>query len=75
MRIPEEDGKAKLVVSAWDDAYGAFPADMHVALSHWGAENGYMQTCGAVSGEAINAFMDATPTPTPPSPTAPSPRL
>ena len=34
---------------------------MHVAMSHWGAENGYVQTCGAVSGEAINAFMDSYP--------------
>ena len=60
-RIPEEPAKTKFVASAWDDAYGAFPADMHVALSHWGAKEGHVQMCGQVSGEAVNAFMDSYP--------------
>jgi hypothetical protein len=60
-RIPAEPGKTKFVASAWDDAYGALPADMHVAMSHWGAKDGHLQMCGQVSGEAINAFMDAYP--------------
>ena len=60
-RIPEEPGKIKFIASAWDDAYGAFPSGIHVAMSHWGAKEGHVQMCGQVSGEAINAFMDAYP--------------
>ena len=67
-RVPLEPLKQKFVASAWDDAYGEFPADKHVAMSHWGASQGSVQMCGQVSGEAINAFMDSHPAADSPEP-------
>lgn len=52
---------AKFIVSAWDEARGAFPAGKTVALSHWGKDNGYRQLCGAVSGAAVKDFVAAHP--------------
>jgi hypothetical protein len=60
----------KFVVSAWDDARGAFPAGRTVALSHWGAKNGYRQLCGAVSGSVVKSFTAAYPWRDAPEPNA-----
>lgn len=51
----------KFIVSAWDPERGALPAGKQVALSHWGKEKGYRQLCGAVSGGAIEAFVEKYP--------------
>jgi Protein of unknown function (DUF3105) len=51
----------KFIVSAWDDSYGAFPAGKTIGISHWGATTAHRQLCGAVSGEAIKAFVTAYP--------------
>ena len=60
----------KFVVSAWDDAYGDFPEGKHVAMSHWGAEQGHRQLCGQVSGAAVNDFIEAFPAADSPEPNA-----
>jgi hypothetical protein len=57
--MPETSGK--FIVSAWDDAYGTFPAGKKIGISHWGATTAHRQLCGAVSGEAIKAFVTAHP--------------
>lgn len=67
-RIPLDAGKEKLVISAWDDSYGVFPAGKHIGMSHWGAKNGVRQLCGSVSGEAIAAFMGKNPSTNAPEP-------
>ena len=67
-RLPLDAGKQKLIISAWDDSYGTFPTGKHVAMSHWGAKQGVRQLCGAVSGEAIQAFMDKHPSTDAPEP-------
>jgi hypothetical protein len=52
----------KIIVSAWDPAYGAFPAGKHVGFSHWTGDNkGHRQLCGQVSGEAIGQFVAKYP--------------
>lgn len=60
----------KFLASAWDDAYGAFPAGKTVALSHWGAKTGYRQLCGQVSGEVVKQFIKAHPYSDSPEPNA-----
>jgi len=60
----------KFVVSAWDDAYGAFPKGKHVAMSHWGAEQGHRRLCGEVSGSAIDDFIKDFPASDAPEPGA-----
>jgi hypothetical protein len=60
----------KFIVAPWDDAHGAFPAGKTVAMSHWGAKNGYRQLCGRVSGAAIKAFVDNHPYKDSPEPNA-----
>jgi hypothetical protein len=57
--MPETSGK--FIVSAWDDAYGAFPSGKTIGMSHWGATTAHRQLCGAVSGEAIKKFVTAYP--------------
>jgi len=61
---------SKFVVSAWDDAYGELPAGKHVALSHWGAEQGHRQLCGSVSGAVVNDFIEQFPASDSPEPNA-----
>ena len=51
----------KFIVSAWDDAYGSFPAGKSIGISHWGANSAHRQLCGAVSGEAIKKFVTSYP--------------
>ncbi len=67
-RMKETGGK--FIVSAWDEAYGTFPAGKTIGMSHWGAKNGYRQLCGTVSGEAIKAFVTAYPSSDAPEPNA-----
>jgi hypothetical protein len=57
-------------VSRWDEAYGTFPEGKHVALSHWGAEQGHRQLCGQVSGEVVNRFIERFPASDSPEPNA-----
>jgi Protein of unknown function (DUF3105) len=57
--MPETSGK--FIVSAWDDAYGTFPAGKTIGMSHWGASTAHRQLCGAVSGEAIKSFVTSYP--------------
>lgn len=66
----ESSTDGKFVVSAWDDSYGTFEDGAKVALSHWGADQGYRQYCGEVSGEAIQSFIDAYPASDSPEPGA-----
>jgi hypothetical protein len=61
----------KFIVSAWDDAYGDFPSGMHVALSHWGAEQGHRQMCGKVSGAVVADFIEDFPASDAPEPEVP----
>jgi hypothetical protein len=60
----------KFIVSAWDDAYGDFPEGKHVALSHWGAEQGHRQLCGKVSGAVVESFIKKFPASDAPEPNA-----
>ena len=57
--MPETSGK--FIVSAWDTAYGTFPAGKNIGMSHWGATTAHRQLCGAVSGEAIKKFVTSYP--------------
>ena len=66
----DKSSQGKFIVSAWDASRGAFPAGKNVAVSHWGAKNGYRQLCGAVSGEQIKTFMKAHPWTDAPEPNA-----
>jgi hypothetical protein len=63
-------GSGKFIVSAWDDAYGDFPKGKHVAMSHWGAEQGHRQLCGQVSGAVVEDFVKKFPASDAPEPNA-----
>jgi hypothetical protein len=65
-----DETAGKFVVTAWDASYGEFPDGKPVAISHWGAENGYRQYCGAVSGPAIQQFVEKYPYTDSPEPNA-----
>jgi hypothetical protein len=60
----------KFIVSAWDEAYGAFPAGKTIGMSHWGATTAHRQLCGAVSGEAVKKFVTSYPSSDAPEPQA-----
>lgn len=66
---PVNPGK-KFIVSAWDDAYGELPQGKHVAMAHWGAEQGQRRLCGEVSGSAISDFIEKFPASDAPEPNA-----
>jgi Protein of unknown function (DUF3105) len=66
--ISSQEGSEKFIVSAWDASYGDFPEGKHVALSHWGAEQGHRQLCGQVSGEVIEDFVQTYPSTDSPEP-------
>ena len=66
----DKSSAGKFIVSQWDSSRGAFPAGKNVAISHWGAKNGYRQLCGQVSGEQIKTFMKAHPWTDSPEPNA-----
>jgi len=69
-RLAADPATDRLIVSPWDDSYGAFPAGKHLAMSHWGATSGYRQLCGQLSGSAVAAFMAAHPATDAPEPGA-----
>jgi hypothetical protein len=67
----------KFIVSAWDPAYGTFPAGKHFALSHWAADPqdlskqaGHRQLCGDVSGDVVQKFITQFPHTMAPEPNA-----
>jgi len=60
----------KFIVSAWDASYGEFPEGKHIAMSHWGAEQGHRQLCGDVSGAVVASFIDKFPATDAPEPNA-----
>jgi hypothetical protein len=68
LALKEPGANNKFIVSAWDDARGAFPAGKTVALSHWGAKQGNRQLCAAVSGEVVKSFVAAHPSTDSPEP-------
>lgn len=70
IRDDEKTYAGKFIVTAWDSAYGTFPAGKKVGISHWGAKNGYRQLCSTVSGEVVRDFMEAHPWTNAPEPNA-----
>jgi len=70
LAVKEKGANNKFIVSAWDDARGAFPAGKTIALSHWGAKQGNRQLCSAVSGQVVKAFIAAHPATDAPEPNA-----
>jgi len=71
MRREEATGAGKFIAAPWDEARGPFPDGATVALAHWGAEEGALQYCGDVSGEAFRDFVTAHPATDAPEPNAP----
>jgi hypothetical protein len=69
-RSDEATGSGKFIVSAWDDAYGAFPSGKHLGISHWGAAASHVQLCGTVSGAAVKKFIEKYPAADSPEPNA-----
>lgn len=67
-----EDGatRGKFIVAPWDDERGRLPDGKHVALSHWGAEQGHRQLCGKVSGAVVKEFITQFPATDSPEPNA-----
>jgi hypothetical protein len=65
-QMPQTSGK--FIVSAWDDAYGTFPAGKTIGASHWGAKTGHRLLCGSVSGDAIKSFVTSYPSTDAPEP-------
>ena len=70
-KVGDEPKTRKIIASAWDPSYGAFPAGKHIGISHWGAKKGYRQMCGQVSGEAVGQFIEKYPQTDAPEPGAP----
>lgn len=69
-RSRDETAPSKFIVSAWDDAYGSFPAGKHIGISHWGAADSHIQLCGKVSGEVVGNFIKKYPAKDSPEPNA-----
>jgi Protein of unknown function (DUF3105) len=69
-RSRDETAPSKFIVSAWDAAYGAFPAGKHIGMSHWGASTSHVQLCGKVSGAVVNTFIKSYPAADSPEPSA-----
>jgi hypothetical protein len=61
----------KFIVAPWNEAYGKFPDDKVVAISHWGTKDGYRQLCGAVSGAVFEKFVAEHPSSDAPEPNTP----
>lgn len=66
----KDSTRGKFIVTSWDDAYGDFPEGKHVALSHWGAKQGYRQLCGGISGAVVEQFITEYPATDTPEPNA-----
>jgi len=58
----------KFIVAPWDVERGALPDGTAFALTHWGAEQGYRQHCGELSGEVVRDFVAAHPSSDAPEP-------
>jgi hypothetical protein len=58
----------KFIVAPWDVERGALPDGTAYALTHWGAEQGYRQHCGDLSGEVVRDFVTAHPSSDAPEP-------
>lgn len=56
-KIAKKESAAKLIIAPWDDAYGAFPAGKHIALTTWG----HKRLCGQVSGSVVGSFVKQFP--------------
>jgi Protein of unknown function (DUF3105) len=69
-RARNETAPSKFIVSAWDDAYGNFPAGKHLGISHWGAATSHTQLCGKVSGQVVSNFIKKYPATDSPEPSA-----
>jgi hypothetical protein len=69
-RARDETAPSKFIVSAWDDAYGDFPAGKHIGISHWGAKSSTVQLCGKVSGQVVSTFIKKHPAADSPEPSA-----
>jgi Protein of unknown function (DUF3105) len=69
-RARDETAPSKFIVSAWDDAYGKFPAGKHLGISHWGAAASHVQLCGKVSGQVVANFINNYPAADSPEPSA-----
>ena len=63
-------GITKFIVAPWDTSRASFAGGATVAMTHWGVATGARQLCGAVSGEAIEAFVQAHPASDSPDPDA-----
>lgn len=60
----------KFIVAPWDPDRGDLPEGKHIAMTHWGAEEGHRQLCGSVSGQAVADFIEAYPASDAPEPNA-----
>jgi hypothetical protein len=69
-RARSETAPSKFIVSAWDNAYGHFPAGKHLGISHWGTATSHVQLCGKVSGQAVSTFIKNYPAADSPEPTS-----
>jgi hypothetical protein len=69
-KVVDEPKTYKFITTAWDTSRGEFPDGKKIAMSHWGAENGSVQYCEQVSGEAVGDFVDAHPITDAPEPNA-----
>lgn len=63
-----EETAGKFIVAPWDPARGELPEGKAYALTHWGAEQGFRQYCGDLSGEVVRDFVVAHPTSDSPEP-------
>ncbi len=70
----EPHNQGKFIAAPWtteDASRGTLPPGKHVVLTHWGATRSVRQYCGAVSGEATQAFTQQHPASDAPEPNAP----
>jgi hypothetical protein len=63
-----ESVNGKFIVAPWDVERGALPDGTTYALTHWGAEEGFRQHCGELSGEVVRDFVTAHPSSDAPEP-------
>ncbi len=70
MRREADTQNGKFIAAPWDEARGPLPGGTALSLAHWGAEDGAVQHCGAVSGAVIADFVAAHPASDSPEPNA-----
>ncbi len=67
LRLRHDAKYQQFIATAWDPTYGGFPTGKTIALSHWSGPNkkgqayGHRLFCGALSGAAVQEFMDRYP--------------